>query len=138
MTAPSQSAATLAGSGFYPDSNKPAATSFTLAVFEARKNLQAKIVLSLRFLAQTEQMLRHNMWRGRRTYISYRTYCVYFGKIVYSGFIFANYIPSLNFKMTVISKIPLHIYQTTWNDIPEDNNFNTHDLENLISYEFCF
>jgi len=101
VTTPSQSAATLAGSGFYPDSNKPAATSFTscntLTVFEALKNLQAKIILSLRFLAQTEQMSRHNMRKGRRTYISYRTNCVYFGKIMYSGFIFANYIPSLNF-----------------------------------------
>jgi hypothetical protein len=72
-TAPSQSAATLPGSGFYPDSNKPAVTGFTscntLTVFEAWKNLQAKIILSLRFLAQTEQMLRHNMRWGWRTYI---------------------------------------------------------------------
>ena len=27
--------------------------------------------------------------------------------------------------MTVISQIPVRIYQTTWNDVPEESSFNT-------------
>ena len=40
--------------------------------------------------------------------------------------------------MTVISKISLQIYQTTWNDIADGNSFNTHNLENLKPYELFF
>lgn len=47
---------------------------------------------------------------------------------------------SLNIKMkiTVFSKMPVHMYQTTLHHVPEDNNLHTHSCDNLICHSYVF